>query len=329
MSALAHGSHPNPLPQAGEGEKGAGRVCPLDYVYQPSVLARAPDFSSDALYAVGGLYGNQAALTAVEALAAREREKQTLVFNGDFHWVDAEPAWFAEIERGVSPHRALRGNVETEISRIEDIGAGCGCDYPTTVSEDVVRRSNETLLQLRAGTPPDARARLRALPMHLVAQVGPLRIGVVHGDAQSLAGWQFAQEALDDADNRPWLDNARVASQIDVFACTHTGQAALRDYALATGRLTVVNNGTAGMPNFKGVRFGVITRIATTPSPHQSLYGIARDGVHIDAVAVDYDHAAFLDRFLKRWPQGSPAHELYYARIADGPDYTLAQAAPR
>ena len=36
---------------------------------------------------------------------------------------------------------------------------------------------------------------------------------------------------------------------------------------------------------------------------------------------------AFLDRFLERWPQGSPAHASYYARIVDGPDYTIAQAA--
>jgi len=329
MSALAHGPHSNPPPQAGEGEKSAGRVCPLDYTYQPSTLARAPDFACDVLYAVGGLYGNHAALKAVNVLAAQERTRPALVFNGDFHWVDAEPSWFAEIERGVAPHRALRGNVETEISRLEDIGAGCGCDYPETVSEDVVRRSNETLLQLRAETPPDARARLRALPMHLVAQVGRLRLGLVHGDAQSLAGWQFAQESLDDAGNRAWLDTVRAASRIDVFACTHTGRAALRDYALPSGRLTVANNGAAGMPNFSGSQFGVITRIATTPSPHQPLYGLARDSVHIDAIAVECDHASFVARFLKRWPAGSPAYESYHRRIVNGPDFTLAQAAAR
>jgi hypothetical protein len=319
MSALA--------PAADDGV--AGRVCPLDYTYAPSVLARTPDFACNVLYAVGGLYGNHAALKAVEALAAKEQAPPALVFNGDFHWLDAEPDWFAEIERGVTPHRALRGNVETEISRVEDIGAGCGCDYPETVSEDVVRRSNETLLELRAEMPPAARARLRALPMHLVAQVGPLRVGVVHGDAQSLAGWQFAPDALDDAGNRPWLDKVRGASNVDVFACTHTGQAALRDYALASGRLTVVNNGAAGLPNFAGSHFGVITRIATTPSPHQPLYGLACAGIHIDAIPVSYDYSAFVERFLKCWPERSPAHESYYARIVNGPDYTLAQAAPR
>ncbi len=319
MSALAHAAD----------EGAAGRVCPLDYTYAPSALAHTPDFVCDVVYAVGGLYGNPAALQVVEALAAKEQTPPALVFNGDFHWLDAAPDWFAEIESGVSAHRALRGNVETEISRVEDVGAGCGCDYPETVSDDVVRRSNETLLELRAGTPAAARARLRALPMHLMAQVGPLRVGVVHGDAQSLAGWQFAPDALDDVDNRPWLDKVRTASNIDVFACTHTGQAALRDFTLPSGRLTVINNGAAGLPNFKGSRFGVITRIATMRSPHQPLYGLVRDGVHVDAIPVSYDHAAFVERFLNRWPEGSPAHESYYGRIMNGPDYTLAQAARR
>ena len=91
----------------------------------------------------------------------------------------------------------------------------------------------------------------------------------------------------------------------------------------------MINNGAAGMPNFKGNRCGVITRIATTPSPHAPLYGVQRDGLHIDALAVDYDTEAFLARFIKRWPPGSPAYESYYNRIVDGPDFALAQAAPR
>ncbi len=307
----------------------AGRICPLDYTYQPSVFARVPDFSCEVMYVVGGLYGNHAALKAVLVFATKEQAQPTLVFNGDFHWLDAEPAWFAEIEQGVSLHPALRGNVETEISRAEEIGAGCGCDYPETASEDVVQHSNEMLLQLRAETPSAARGRLRALPMYLVAQIATLRIGVVHGDAQSLAGWHFAREALDDSVNNAWFDKIRAASGIDVFACTHTGQAALRDYALTSGRLTVANNGAAGLPNFSGSRFGVITRIGTTPSPHQPLYGLARDGVYIDAIAIEYDHFAFIERFLKRWPAGSPAYESYYSQIVDGPDYRLSLAAPR
>jgi hypothetical protein len=317
---------PRPLPAA---EKSAGRICPRDYAYAPSVFARAADFSADTLYVVGGLYGNLAALEAIETLAAQEATPPDIVFNGDFHWFDAEPGWFAAIERGVAPHRALRGNVETEISRGHDIGAGCGCAYPDNVDDNVVRRSNKILARLQAEIAPAERAPLHDLPMHLVAQVGAMRIGIVHGDAVALAGWRFAHDALDSARHRPWLDDIARAAQVDVFASTHTCLAALRDFALSGGRLTIVNNGAAGMPNFAGSHFGVITRIATSPSPHQPLCGLTRDGVHIDTIAVEYDQDAFLDRFLKRWPEGSPAHASYYGRIVSGPHHTIAQATPR
>ena len=190
----------------------------------------------------------------------------------------------------------------------------------------MVRRSNEILKQLAASVPAKARARLRALPMHLVAQVGGLRVGIVHGDAASLAGWRFAGEALDDA-RQPALARRRPRGRASTCSPPRIpASPPLRDFALPDGRLTVINNGAAGMPNFSGSRFGVITRIATTPSPHAPLYGLARDGVHIDALAVRYDQDAFLVRFLQRWPQGSPAHTSYYRRIVDGPDYPIARA---
>ncbi|MGH6684186.1 MAG: metallophosphoesterase family protein [Pseudolabrys sp.] len=307
----------------------AGRVCPTDYVYSPGVFARLPDLEAETLYVVGGLYGNLAALAAVEQLAAQEMAPVAIVFNGDFHWFDSEPDWFATIERGVASHRALRGNVETEIARVTDIGAGCGCDYPPSVSNDVVWRSNVILSQLRAKAPATARTRLRDLPMHLVAEVAGLRVGIVHGDAEALAGWNFAYDALDNSLRRERFCDVRAASHIDVFASTHTCLAALRDFSLPGGRLTVINNGAAGMPNFAGARYGLISRIAAAPSPHKPLYGLKRDGVHIDAIPLKYDHAAFLDRFLAHWPEGSPAHDSYYRRIVDGPDSPGAQAAGR
>ncbi|MDO8877450.1 MAG: hypothetical protein Q8M24_24625 [Pseudolabrys sp.] len=293
------------------------------------MFARAADFGADTLYVVGGLYGNANALSSIEAMAARESAKPEIIFNGDFHWFDAESGWFAEIDQKIAPYRALRGNIETEVARPGDIGAGCGCAYPDSVSADVVTRSNEILALLQQVTPRAARQHLGALPMHLVATVGGLRVGIVHGDAAALAGWRFAVDELDNPQRQGWLADIRIRSQIDVFASTHTCLAALRDFALPGGRLTVINNGAAGMPNFAGNRCGVITRIATTPSPHQPLYGVARDGVRIDALAVEYDTDAFLARFLTRWPPGSAAHSSYYKRIADGADHTIAQAQVR
>lgn len=308
----------------------AGRICPSDYRYSPAALNRRPDIQADVLYIVGGLYGNLAALAEIERLAARERGRVTIVFNGDYHWFDAEPEWFTAIERGIARHHRMRGNVETEIARPDDIGAGCGCAYPESVDAGIVTRSNEILDDLRAAARAAGNAsQLATLPMHLVAGVGRLRVGIVHGDAASLAGWRFAHDALDDSENLTWLTDVRAKSGIDVFASTHTCLAALRDFPLASGRVTVINNGAAGMANFAGSTFGLFTRIATHPSPHRRLYGLERDGAFIDAIAADFDLPAFLSRFAKRWPHGSPAHTSYHQRIVAGPNYTIEQARGR
>jgi hypothetical protein len=226
---------------------------------------------------------------------------------------------------------ALRGNVETEIARSSEIGAGCGCAYPVDVDDGVVRRSNEILTQLRttALQVRGAAARLSALPMHLVAQVGDARIGIVHGDAQALAGWAFAPEVLDDPRQQPRFAEWRKQSNIDVFASTHTCMAALRNFALPDGPPTVINNGSAGMPNFAGSREGLVSRIALTPSPHPATYGSQQGGVFIDALPVRYDADAFQRRFLSRWPASSPAHTSYMRRITEGPRYSPEQARPR
>jgi hypothetical protein len=311
-------------PQAGRGE---GRSCPVDYFYDPAVFARRADFAADILYVAGGLYGNLEAAQAIERLAAAERDDVAIVYNGDFHWFDAEDDWFDAVEHAVTPYRALRGNVETEIARTFDIGAGCGCAYPSAVADDVVVRSNRILSELRdiATRAPAARARVAGLPMRLVAEVGGLHVGIVHGDATSLAGWGFTREILA-ATPPAMLADLRARSRIDVFASSHTCVALLYDTALPNGRLTMINNGAAGMPNFAGTRHGLISRIATTPSPHRPVYGLERNGVHVDAIALAYDHGRFLDRFLARWPAGTPAHSSYVRRILEGPTYTVAHA---
>ena len=304
----------------------AGRMCPRDYRYAPSVFDRPAELRAEVLYVVGGLYGNLAALDAIEAMAAEEFAPVTVVFNGDFHWFDAEPAWFAAIDQRVACHPALRGNIETEIARRDDIGAGCGCAYPADVAGNVVAWSNAIQAELRSAAAPGRARRLATLPMHRVATVGGLRIGIVHGDASSLAGWNFAHDRLSDPARRAELRALHQASRIDVFASTHTCLAALCDVS-GRGRLTVINNGATGMPNFRRSRFGVIARIATRPSPHPPLYGLARDGVSIEALAVHYDTDAFLRAFLARWPEGSPAHLSYFRRLMHGPDHTVEAAS--
>lgn len=309
----------------------AGRMCPADYRYSPKVFDRPAELNADILYIVGGLYGNLAALDAVERLAAQEASSVTIVFNGDFHWFDAERGWFLDVERRVGAHLALRGNVETEIARNDDIGAGCGCAYPESVGDDIVSRSNVILNELLhvAGGLPDAQQRLSSLPMHLVGNVGNAKIAIVHGDAWSLAGWNFSHDMLDDASRLLHFERLLREACVDIFASTHTCLAALRGFSTPDGDLTVINNGAAGMPNFRQSSFGLMSRIATRPSPHLRLYGSVRDGVHIDAIPLEYDNSMFLQRFLSRWPEGSAAHASYFGRIAAGPEHCVEQAQPR
>src|SRR5688572_23706908 len=118
-----------------------GRTCPVSYRYGPSALAREVDFACETLYAAGGLYGNPFALRTVLELASEEPGPVTIVFNGDFNWFDVDAGTFTAINEAVLAHRAVRGNVETELaeaSRAPD----CGCGYPDSVGDAEVMRSN-------------------------------------------------------------------------------------------------------------------------------------------------------------------------------------------
>lgn len=310
-----------------------GRSCPPSYGYSPRVLARPADLATEILYVVGGLYGNVEALDVVERLAAQETMAPTLVFNGDFHWFDAEPVLYDEIQRRVLRHHALRGNVETEIAADDD-AAGCGCAYPESVPDADVERSNAILARLRnvAAGVAGSRTVLGALPMHAVAQVGGARIGIVHGDAWSLAGWRFGHDQLHLAapEASAALEGAFELAAVDGFASSHTCAPALK----CTERGFVINNGSAGMANFAGSTCGVITRIAARALPRAleplRLYGlqdaIGGRGLVVDALRIDFDIAAWLDRFDTIWPAGSPAAVSYRQRLAAGPEFAIAQA---
>lgn len=309
----------------------AGRFCPADYRYPPAAFARNPDFEAETLYVVGGLYGNPLALDAVERRAEREPGETAIVFNGDFHWFDIGPRDFETVQRRVLSHRASRGNVETELSRSdEDARAGCGCAYPASVPDADVDRSNRILHTLRqtASKLTACRDTLARLPMHVVGRVGACSVGIVHGDAESLAGWRFAHEALDDESNGPWLREIRRESMVDVFASSHTGRPVMRSFAFDGTRLAVANNGAAGMPNFADTHFGVITRISVRPTEGRRLYGMRVASAFVDAVPVEYDQARWLRTFEASWPPESPAYASYYSRIVHGPAFSMASAAP-
>jgi hypothetical protein len=300
-----------------------GRSCPRHYRYSPAVFSQPAALRAEALYVVGGLYGNEQALAAVLEMA--RDEGAALVFNGDFNWFNADAAGFERVNAAVLGRFAVRGNVETEIAG-EDSGAGCGCAYPDWVGDAEVERSNRILERLRerSRAHPELRARLGALPMHLVAEVGGVRIGIVHGDAESLAGWLFSQELLLGQPERV-ARSLEAARGVDVFASSHTCLPVMQELATRRGRVLVANNGAAGMPNFGGERFGVVTRIALAPS-RDALYGAALGDVRVEAVALRYDHDAWLARFDALWPAGSPASVSYRGRIVAGPRYRIEDA---
>lgn len=304
-----------------------GRSCPLHYRYAPGNLARAPELETECLYVIGGLYGNAAALDAIFELAAQEAAAPTLVFNGDFNWFNADRAGFAALNAKVLGHTALRGNVETELAA-DDASAGCGCGYPDFVGDAEVERSNRIIDRLRdtARSQPALRRRLGALPMHLTAAVGTGRVAIVHGDCESLAGWGLSREALIAPAQRTRVADWFRAARADIIASSHTCLPVLADFAHRGGTGIVANNGAAGMPNFSGSCYGIVTRIAVRPSPHAALYGTRTDHCHVDALPVHYDRQRWLDEFGANWPAGSPAHTSYFRRMTHGPDYRLDEA---
>jgi hypothetical protein len=298
-----------------------GRNCPLSYRYSPAVFRRSPEVEAETLYVIGGLYGNPFALETILDLAAQESPAPTLVFNGDFNWFDVDPGAFAALNARVLEHVALRGNVETELANDGD-GAGCGCAYPEYVGDADVARSNAILGRLRdtARGFPALRERLGRLPMHAVASVGGVRIAIVHGDAWSLAGWRFAQESLADEA----IEHAFDAADVSVFASSHTCLPVT--YRSAAG--VIANNGAAGMPNFRGARYGLVTRISTAERA-DALYRERVGPIAVETLAVRYDHDRWLAQFDRLWPPGSPAAVSYRKRITDGPGYDASRAVRR
>lgn len=297
-----------------------GRSCPVSYRYGAAALARAAELHIDTLWVAGGLYGNPFALERLLELYEREAGPKALVFNGDFHWFDVDD--FDKVDDAVHEHLVTRGNVETEIALPHE-GAGCGCSYPGWVDDGTVERSNRIFerLRARARRDPARLARLAAAPMFRVAQVGCERVAIVHGDADSLAGWGFSQEVLATSPGREAALEAFRAAAVRVFACSHTCLPVLAPFP---GGRFIANNGAAGMPNFSQAAFGLATRISVRPG--EPVYGARAGGVFVEAVALEYDAARWQRRFLEQWPPQSDAYLSYHRRIMSGPDYRLEQA---
>lgn len=307
--------------------KDAGRACPVDYRLPPDAFAGEPERRCDVLYVVGGLYGNPFALEAVKALVAAEDGPVLTVLNGDMHWFDKTAENFAALEDAVAAagegYVPLVGNVEAELRRQQDVGVGCGCAYPDCTDDESVSRSNRIHRMLSAAVEqePGLKERLAGRPSTLTVAVAGAKVGITHGDEKLLGGWDCSRESLQDILRQDELDRFMAANDLDVLATTHT----CAPVALAMARGCVINNGAAGLPNFKGQRYGLCVRIARTPVS-EALFGTCQDGLYVQAVPVRYDHDAYLAWFDGLWDDVSPAAVSYRARIVEGPDDRVADA---
>ncbi|TAL66382.1 MAG: hypothetical protein EPN79_09500 [Burkholderiaceae bacterium] len=305
-----------------------GRICPLSYRYGARAIARAALRRAQTLYVIGGLYGNLPALDTIGRMARAEPVVPTLCFNGDFNWFDIADSDFCEINQHVLANDAILGNVEAELVTPAD-DPDCGCAYPDSVDAGIVERSNQIHARLKS-TARRHKAlldRIAQLPMFARYQVADCRIGVVHGDADSLAGWRFDVRALGDQQALPWLRSVFIASDVDLFASTHTCLPAMRRFMVAHGRAGwVLNNGAAGMPNFAGDSAGLCTRISASPSPHPVLNEVRVAGAYVALLPVRFDADLWRERFLAQWPAGSAAWLSYFERITRGPAFAPGQA---
>lgn len=312
-----------------------GRVQRPSYFYGAHSIADADELQADCLYVIGGLYGNLPALETILELADREPISPCLVFNGDFNWFNVDDTSFVRINEAVLAHHAILGNVEAELVAAE-CSAGCGCAYPAQVDDDAVQRSNwiHSRLKRTAASHPVLLERLRTLAMVARCRIGSCRVGIVHGDSSSLAGWRFGLEDLADKSNDAWLCGQFAAADVDVFASSHTclpvmrclARNTVRDSGTENGTLCVINNGAAGLPNFAHPLCGLITRIGCLPSPNPVLYGTTLRGVHIDALPVFYSQQQWEKDFLASWPEGSPAWVSYFSRLTKGTSLRVSEA---
>ena len=296
--------------------RAAGRFCPVDYYFDEDEFKGGTLFSCETLYVAGGMYGNPFAFDALQKLADEDPGAK-VVLNGDMHWFDRAPHDFAENERRAGNWICLLGNVEAELRRAEDCGAGCGCAYPSCVDDGAVERSNAIHAELKktAAEICGMTDKLRARAAAAAVDVNGARVGVTHGDERSLGGWNCSLENLQNPRRRDELIEWMSDAGLSALATTHTCAPA----AFARSGRAVINNGAAGMPNFRGKLFGLVTRISPRPNS-SALYRAYAGGLYVEAVPLRYDTAAFLRWFDANWPEGSPAALSYRERITRGPD---------
>ena len=144
--------------------------------------------------------------------------------------------------------------------------------------------------------------------------------------ADSLGSEQPTQSAQTE------IERTFAEAEVDCFACTHTCLPFAQTFSVDGAQKIIINNGSAGMSNFRDTTHGLISRIAVADGSKpatEPLYGTTIDGVRFDAVPVHFDSEAWQAHFLGIHPVESPAHESYWSRISEGVGFFTAQQADR
>jgi diadenosine tetraphosphatase ApaH/serine/threonine PP2A family protein phosphatase len=254
-------------------------------------------------------------------MADRERaagRSVRILFNGDFNWFNTDDELFTAINRRLLKYDAMLGNVEYELATPSP-EAGCGCAYPEFVEEAVVERSNRIMgpLQKVAGRHAGIQEQLRQLPRWRSLILGGLKVLVLHGDPESLAGWGLSRESLLALGDRQLADWFR-RTGADVIASTHTCLPVTWSGEVDGQHRLFMNNGSAGMGNLQDDGRGLITRLSAHPSLQTPVVEHQLGSMKLSLESVAFDLAGWLELFDRLWPPGSDAELSYRQRIISG-----------
>lgn len=294
-----------------------GRNCSFDYVLNKDWVKDISYIDNEAIYIVGGLYGNYYALEKIKEFASFEN-KPLIIFNGDIHWFDIIEEDFLKIENVIKDDIKLLGNVEYELIRKTN-DLGCGCNYPESTSDGIVERSNIIHSLMKKNIKDinilnDISSRKKTLCINALGK----KIAITHGDEKNMAGWQCSFENLHNIKRQEELESWLTENKIDMFVTTHTCLPVIKNFA----KSFIFNNGSSGMGNIKDSHYGLFVRIAKT-SHKEAIVSKKIDDVYIELVKIDYDLDKFVTWFDKVWEKDSPASISYKNRILNGTNLLL------
>ena len=289
-----------------------GRNCSLAYILNKNWTENIGDAKSDVLYIVGGLYGNLFALNKINELAKSENAQ--IIFNGDMHWFDVKEEDFLTIEKNSEENSIkLLGNVEYELISKDDL-LGCGCNYPEDVESGVVERSNIIHKIMKENVKNNEILEdIKSREKTLVIRYFDKNIAITHGDEKSMSGWECSYDNLQNKKRQKELDSWFEKNNIDIMATTHTCLPVVYN----NGKNIVVNNGASGMANIINTTYGLVTRIAITPSP-LAIISEKTGNIYVELIKIEFDINKFLEWFESVWDNDSPASISYKNRIING-----------